>query len=70
MASKIIYINNLTKVFIECNLFNFLDDQNNYKIEETQQQIVKNYYANIDGTLIVIFLFIEIIILILFYIFI
>ena len=54
MASKIIYIN-LTKVFIECNLFNFLDDQNNYKIEETQQQIVKNYYANIDGTLIVIF---------------
>ncbi len=55
MASKIIYIN-LTKVFIECNLFNFLDDQNNYKIEETQQQIVKNYYANIDGTLIVIFL--------------
>ena len=70
MASKIIYIN-LTKLFIECNLFNFLDDQNNYKIEETQQQIiVKNYYANIDGTLIVIFLFIEIIILILFYIFI
>jgi hypothetical protein len=47
MASKI----NLIKVFIiiEYKLIysNFLDAQNNYEMEVTQQQI-KNYHINID----------------------